>query len=41
MFLPQLLMSAEAAKAAFEAIKVHFEKAVLFRKKEKKLFWQP
>lgn len=37
LFLPQLLMSAEAAKAAFEAIKVHFEKSGTVQEKGEKI----
>jgi len=37
LFLPQLLMSAEAAKAAFEVIKVHFEKKGQTQEKGEKI----
>lgn len=41
LFLPQLLMSAEAAKAAFEAIKIHLDKSGQVQEKGEKSFWQP
>ncbi len=37
LFLPQLLMSAEAAKAAFEVIKGHFEKSGAVQEKGEKI----
>ncbi len=37
LFLPQLLMSAEAAKAAFEAIKIHLDKSGQVQEKGEKI----
>lgn len=41
MFLPQLLMSAEAAKAGFEAIKEYMKKAEALKKRKQQLLLQP
>lgn len=39
VFLPQLLMSAEAAKAAFEVIKAKMEGSGQGQEKRERLFW--
>ena len=41
VFLPQLLMSAEAAKSAFSVLKEKMEKAVRSEKKRDESFWRP
>ena len=41
VFLPQLLMSAEAAKSAFSVLKEKMEKSGEIREKKGRVIWRP